>query len=177
MDFNGLRLEYALEGSSNYIYWKDRMEAVLEDNGLKEFINNDFPKLAMADAVNVDALQKKVAKARRILLEGVRDHIVSSLRGKATPYAMWKALMDLFQRSSDHRKFVLKDKLKKINMEKGDTIPKYLTKFVQCQDELRSVGITIVDDDLVSLAFLGLPKSWHSYEYSVNGWENFLNWE
>ena len=33
MDFNGLRLEYALEGSSNYISWKGMMEAVLEDNG------------------------------------------------------------------------------------------------------------------------------------------------
>ena len=33
MSFNGLRLEYALEGNSNYIAWKDRMEAVLDDNG------------------------------------------------------------------------------------------------------------------------------------------------
>jgi hypothetical protein len=71
MVFNGLRLEYALEGSSNYIAWKDRMEAVLEDNGLKEFIDKDVPKPDAADAANLDAWQKKVAKARRILLEGV----------------------------------------------------------------------------------------------------------
>ena len=38
MSFNGLRLEYALEGSSNYVAWKDRMEAVLDDNGLLEFM-------------------------------------------------------------------------------------------------------------------------------------------
>ena len=88
MDFNGLSLEYALKGSSNYIAWKDRMEAVIEDNGLKEFIEKDVPKPDVADATNLDAWRKKVAKARRILLEGVRDHIVSSLHGKATPYAM-----------------------------------------------------------------------------------------
>ena len=82
MALNGLRLEYALEGSSNYISWKDRMEAVLEDNMLKEFIDNDIPKPAAADAALLDAWQNKVAKARRILLEGVRDHIVSSLHGK-----------------------------------------------------------------------------------------------
>ena len=29
MYFNGLRLEYALDGSSNYIALKDRMEEVL----------------------------------------------------------------------------------------------------------------------------------------------------
>jgi hypothetical protein len=177
MDFNGLRLEYALEGSSNYIAWKDRMEAVLEDNGLKEFIDKDVPKPDVADAANLDAWKKKVAKVRRILLEGVRDHIVSNLHGKATPYAMWKALMDLFQNNNDHRKLVLKDKLRKIKMEKGDSIPKYLMKFVQCQDELGSVGITVVDDDLVSLALLGLPKNWHSYQDSINGREKLPDWE
>ena len=97
MAFNGLRFEYALKGNSNYIAWKDRMEAVLEDNGLKEFIDNDIPKPIATDAALLDAWQMKVAKARRILLEGVRDHIVSSLHGKATPYAMWKDLTDLFQ--------------------------------------------------------------------------------
>ena len=43
-------------------------------------------------------------------------------------------------------------------MEKGDTIHKYLTKFTQCQDELGSGGITVVDDDLVSLALLAFPR-------------------
>ena len=47
--------------------------------------------------------------------------------------------------------------------ENGDSIPKYLTKFTQCRDELGSVGVTVDDEDLVSLALLGLPKSWHSY--------------
>jgi hypothetical protein len=177
MDFNGLRLEYALEGSSNYISWKDRMEAVLEDNGLKEYIDKDVPKPDATDTANLDAWQKKVEKVRRILLEGVRDHIVSSLHGKATPHAMWKVLMDLFQNNNDHRKLVLKDKLRKIKMEKGDSIPKYLMKFVQCRDELGSVGIIVTVDDLVSLALLGLPKSWHSYQDSVNGREKLPDWE
>jgi hypothetical protein len=177
MSFNGLRLEYALEGSLNYISWKDRMEAVLEDNVLKEYIDKDVPKPDATDTTNLDAWQKKVEKARRILLEGVRDHIVSSLHGKTTPHEMWKVLTDLFQYSRDHRKLALKDKLKKIKMEKGATIPKYLTKFVQCRDELGSVGIKIIVDDLVSLVLLGLPKSWHNYQDSINGREKFPNWE
>jgi hypothetical protein len=177
MSFNGLRLEYALEGSSNYISWKDRMEGVLEDNDLKGYIDNDVPKPNVTDTANLDAWQKKVEKTRRILLDGVRDHIVSSLHGKTTPYAIWKVLTDLFQNSSDHRKLALKDKLGKIRMEKGDTIPKYLTKFVQCRDELGSVGITVDANDLVRLVLLGLPKSWHSYPDSVNGREKLSDWE
>ena len=40
----------------------------VEDNGLKEFIDNDIPKPAIADAQLIDAWKKKVEKVRRILL-------------------------------------------------------------------------------------------------------------
>jgi hypothetical protein len=72
--------------------------------------------------------------------------------------------MDLFQNNNDHRKLALKYKLRKIKMEKGNPIPKYLTNFVQCWDELGSVGIIFTDGDFVSLALLGLPNNWHSYQ-------------
>lgn len=71
----------------------------------------------------------------------------------------WKALTYPFQNNNDHMNLVLKEKLRNIKMEKGDTIPKYLTKFIQCQDELGSVNVTVAKDDMVSLALLGLPKS------------------
>ena len=94
MAFYGLRLEYALEGSSNYIAWKDRMEAVLEDNGLKEFIDQEIPKPTSTNAQELAEWKKCVAKVIRIILEGVRDHIVSSLHGKDTPFSMWKTLKE-----------------------------------------------------------------------------------
>ena len=122
-------MEYALDGSSNYIAWKDRMEAVLDDNSLKEFIDAEIRKLASSDVTALDAWQKKTVKCRRIFLEGVKDHIVSSLHGKASPFLMWKALTDLFQSRSDQRKLALKEKIRKIKMEKADNIPKYLMKF------------------------------------------------
>jgi len=141
MAFNSLRLEYALDGNSNYIAWKDCMEAVLEDNGLKDFIDQEVPK--PTNATELAEWKKCVARARRIFLEGVRDHIVSSLHGKETPFSMWKTLKDIYQNSSGQRKLALKDKLV----------------------------------SLVSLALLVLPKSWHSYQDSVNGREKLPNWE
>ena len=62
-------------------------------------------------------------------------------------------------------------------MEVGDSIQNYLTKFTHCHDELGSVGITVVEENMVSLALLGLPKSWHSYQDSVNGIEKLPDWE
>ena len=56
-------------------------------------------------------------------------------------------------------------------------ISMYLTKLTKCKDELASVGVVTVDDDMVSLALLGLPKTWHSYQESVNGKEKLPDWE
>ena len=39
------------------------------------------------------------------------------------------------------------------------------------------MGVTVDEEDLVRLALLGLPKSWHSYEDSVNGREKLPGWE
>ena len=48
-------------------------------------------------------------------------------------------------------------------------IPKYFIRFTQCHDELGSVGITVIEDEMVTLALLGLTKNWHNYQDSVNG--------
>jgi len=60
------------------------MDATLEDNGLKEFIDNDISTLVASDTQDLVKWKKFVAKARRIILEGMRDHIVSHLHGKET---------------------------------------------------------------------------------------------
>ena len=69
MSFYGLRLEYSLQRSLNYIDWKDKMEALLEDNGLKDFIEKYIPNPPVVDAQDLAKWRKCVAKARRIILE------------------------------------------------------------------------------------------------------------
>ena len=71
MTFNRMRLEYALEGTSNCVAWKDPMEAVLDDNGLLEYIKTDIANPPNYEAQNLAQWKKDVAKARRIILEGV----------------------------------------------------------------------------------------------------------
>lgn len=122
--------------------------------------------------------KRNVAKEWRVLLEVFRDHIVSNLYLKENPYSMWNSLTYLFHNNNYYRKLVVKEKISKIKMEKGDVIiQKYLTRFTQFQDEIGSVGLIVTKDDLVSLEILGLPKSWHKYQYFVNGREKLPEWE
>eukprot|EP00253_Pinus_taeda_P021384 PITA_21384 len=89
---------------------------------------------------------------------------------------MWKTLKELYKKNSDQRKLELMDKLRRIKMEKGDTISTYLNKLTTYRYELGSVGITTSDDSKVNLILLGLPKSCNSYKDSVNGRKKLPNW-
>ena len=71
----------------------------------------DIPKPGLVDSHNIAQRKKYVAKARGIILEGVRDHIVSNLHGKETTFSMWKKLTEIFKNNIDHRKPTLKYKL------------------------------------------------------------------
>ena len=71
MVFYGFRLTYALDGSLNYISLKENMDVMLEDNVLKEFIDQDIPKPPASDAKDLAEWKKCVARARQIILEGV----------------------------------------------------------------------------------------------------------
>jgi len=69
-------------------------------------------KPQQCDAQKLSQWKKDVARSRRIILEGVRDHIVSKLHGKETPLAIWKTLTKLFENNNDARKLGLMNKLR-----------------------------------------------------------------
>ena len=138
-----MRLEYALEGTSNFYAWKGRMEFVLDDNGLLEYTQTSIPKPVALYAQQLAQWKKDTAKGSRIILEGVRDHVVSNLHGKETTYAMWKTITELFESINDARKLALKDKLKNIRMQKNENIVQYLSRFTHVRDELQGVGESV----------------------------------
>ena len=75
---NRLTLVYNLEGTTNFVAWKIRMEAILDDNGMLEYIKKNVAKSPTFNAQGLAQWKKDVAKASRIIFEGVRDHFLES---------------------------------------------------------------------------------------------------
>jgi len=71
----------------------------------------DNPPTTPADPQQLAQHREKDAKAKRIILEGVKDHIIPRLAGKKTAKEMWTAIIGLYQGTSEARKLVLRDKL------------------------------------------------------------------
>ena len=99
MASNKLRDQDWLEGASNYVIWKARISFLLDEHDLKAFIDNVVA--VPADVDPLKAYRKDMAKAKTLILDGVRDHIVSHISGKRTAKEMWDALATLYEGSSE----------------------------------------------------------------------------
>jgi hypothetical protein len=133
-----MRVEDRLQGAQNYPTWKERMTMVLEVNEVLEHT----PETATAptDAAQLAIWKKGEAKAKSLILDGIKDHVVPHLSGKTTAKDMWKALSDLYQNKNENRVMALRKQLRGTKMAKGEGVIPYLTRITQIRDELAAVG-------------------------------------
>ena len=67
---------------------------MLEENEIWEFV--DQPLKPSIDAIALAEHKRKDVKAKRIILDGVKDHVVPHLFRKKTVREMWEALTTLY---------------------------------------------------------------------------------
>jgi hypothetical protein len=171
---SSIRFEDRLEGISNYLQWKVRINSVLKENKLWSFANTIVPVPA-SDPIVFYVHEVREAKTQRIILDGVRDHLIPHLVEKKTANEMWVALKDLYEARNENRKMALRDKLHVARMVKGESVATYLTRVAQVKDELAAVGEVISDLELVQIALKGFTKEWEVFVKCVVGREKLPN--
>ena len=90
--------EDRLEGASNFIPWKSRVLLLLEENDLLQYVKAKVPEPEAKE--DKPPWGKDGAKARRILVDSVRDHLVAQISEKSMARRMFKTLKKLFEHSS-----------------------------------------------------------------------------
>ena len=129
----GLRVEDRLDGAANFGAWKERMILVLQENELWDIVENTttHPVVVPIDATLLAAYTKKSIKAKRFILDAIKDHLIPHLTGKTHGYEMWESLTKLYQSTNENRKMVLREKLKSIKMTKAENVVTYFTRLTE----------------------------------------------
>jgi hypothetical protein len=162
-------------GISNYLKWKVRLSVVLNENKIYNYVNSVVATPA-ADPVALDLHEIKEVKAQRIILDGVKDHLIPHLAEKMTAKEMWDALKNLFEAKNENRKMALKAKLHDTKMGKEESVSSYLTRVAQVKDELSAVEEVITNSELVRIALNGFTKEWEVFVKCVVGREHLPDW-
>ena len=86
----GLRVEDRLDGATNFIPWKARITLILEENDLWDIVHSTTanPVVVPSDAVDKAAFMKRDVKARRIILDAMKDHIIHHISTKTHAFQM-----------------------------------------------------------------------------------------
>jgi hypothetical protein len=90
-----LRVEDRLEGGTNFQAWKAKILLLLEENDLKDYVEMMIPN--PNDAQELTAHKKKEVKAKGVLLDSVKDHLIPHISEKKTAKDMYDALVGLYQ--------------------------------------------------------------------------------
>jgi hypothetical protein len=124
----GLRVEYRLDGATNFGSWKERMIFLLQENELWDIVENTTIHVVLVptNATLLATYNKKSIKAKRFILDAIKDHLIPHLTGKTHAYEMWDYLTKLYHSTNENRKMVLREKLKNIKMTKAENVVTYL---------------------------------------------------
>jgi hypothetical protein len=63
--------------------WKYRISLILEENGLARFIKENVPELV--DVAAKAKHQKDTVRAKRIIADSIKDHLIPQVASKKNP--------------------------------------------------------------------------------------------
>jgi uncharacterized membrane protein YgcG len=177
MSASQMRVEDRLTGVSNWSSWKARMVFVLEDLELWDIVETVVPAPPATAPVLLAEFRKRNNKAKRTISDGVRDHIIPHITGKAQASQMWAALISLYESSNENRKMVLHERLRSIRMLRDETVSAFLARFTQIIHELGAVGEVIQPNSLVRQALHSFTKPWGAFIQGIVAREHLPTWE
>jgi hypothetical protein len=121
-----IKLVDKLEGVENLCAWKYRIGLILEEIDLARFVKEELPK--PEDAAEKAKHQKDTIRAKRIIVDSIKDHLIPYVSSKNTPKEMFDALTRIYEGKNINRKMNLRTQLKNTRMQKGEMIQEYFSR-------------------------------------------------
>ena len=86
-------MEVRLDGAGNFIPWKARIMLILAENELWDEVVHNTTTVPIViphtiDTATLTAFNKKDIKARRIILDAVKDHVIPHILSKTRAFHM-----------------------------------------------------------------------------------------
>ena len=84
-----------LEGVENLCAWKYRIGLILEENDLAKFIKENVPK--PEENVAKEKYKEDMVKAKRIIADSIKDHLIPQVSSKNNPNNMFDSLTRMYE--------------------------------------------------------------------------------
>ena len=151
----------------NWMPWKRQMLAVLRDQGLDKYLEDDAPIVSdSTKADEVKALQKwkegdRKTQARIEL--AISDSEMVHVMGAKTAKEMWKQLSTVKESRGQMGMLAARRRLMRTTAEEGFNMADHIATLRQIQEELHVMGNVVTDEDFAMILVTSLPESWDTF--------------
>ena len=98
-----------------------------------------------APAATKTKYKKRAVKAKKIIRDSIHKHLVAYIFELGTSKEMYDKLVSMFRESNANQILFLKNKLKNIKMDKGESIQSYFMRLTEIKNDLLAIGEAIAD--------------------------------
>lgn len=154
-------IKIPLFDGTNFSNWKYRVGILLDERGLKQYIEEDLANiLAATEATKRDAAKKEEKKCVSILVQTMHDNQLEYVKDKSLAKDMFDTLKNIFERKSVASQLLLRKQLLTMKYNDNDDIIEHFLKFDTKIRQLKSTGTKMEDLDVVVHLLITLPKSY-----------------
>ena len=164
-----------MDGSSNVNNWKARVIAILEENDIDHFVTTVVAE--HTTNVGKTVFKRNQAKARRIIYDSVKEHILPIITPLKTAKECFHTLVKLYEAKAPSHKRLLKSQLRSLKMGKDEFVNSFFTKISHLKDQLLAIGVNVEDDYLLQRVVDGISSTWEYFLVAINGHEVQPNFE
>ena len=100
------KLEDKLEGIENFRAWKYRIGLILQENDLDKYVKEEVSEPEEAEAK--EKHRKDMIRAQRIIVDSIKDHLISQVSSKKILKEMYDSLARMYEGRKINRKMNLR---------------------------------------------------------------------
>jgi len=120
---------------------------ILEEHDLEGSVKEEVPE--PEEDVAKAKHKKNLVKAKRIIADSIKDHLIPHISSLTTPKQMFDALSRLYEGKNINQKMTLRTQLKSVKMQNSETIQSYFTRVLQIKEQLEAIGDKVEEVELV----------------------------
>ena len=146
MESDRISIEHLNE--DNYYTFAYKMEAFLTIKGLWSYVTTaSVPEAVLPK-------DKKCLAYIRIYAELYQSELTECTTAKKA----WDKLAEINKSKSKARELYLQQQLVQLRRKSGESLPKYIARSLEVRDQLKGVGATVSESEMVMRVLAGLPS-------------------
>lgn len=163
-------------GASNYLMWKQSLEAYCEAKAVWEIVSGEFVKPTRPAegegeddlAIDISNWKRKDALARSIIMSSMTEGYEHLVLNQNTAFEMYMNIVNAKEKRTTSNVWQNRRKLTDLKFTQSHTVSSYFSELETCVRQLSDLGIVTDEGQLIIKILDDLPYQYESFRQTID---------